>query len=95
MFETTQMFGLKPETLTPFERRMFTALARDPHRVVTKQELVDALSSGRAHTVVHTRTVDSVAVRLRSMILGASGRRAVVNVWGVGYRLLDPEPEAT
>jgi DNA-binding response OmpR family regulator len=35
-----------------------------------------------------TRTLDSHACRLRRK-LGADGDRFVVNVWGVGYRLID------
>ena len=36
-----------------------------------------------------TRTLDSHACRLRAK-LGVDGDRWVVNVWGVGYRLVDP-----
>ena len=35
-----------------------------------------------------TRTLDSHACRLRNK-LGVDGDRFVVNVWGVGYRLVD------
>ena len=35
-----------------------------------------------------TRTLDSHACRLRHK-LGVAGDRYVVNVWGVGYRLVD------
>jgi DNA-binding response OmpR family regulator len=35
-----------------------------------------------------TRTLDSHACRLRRK-LGVHGDRFVVNVWGVGYRLVD------
>lgn len=35
-----------------------------------------------------TRTLDSHACRLRGK-LGLDGDRFVVNVWGVGYRLID------
>jgi hypothetical protein len=35
-----------------------------------------------------TRTLDSHASRLRRKLAG-SGRRWIVNVWGVGYRLTD------
>ena len=37
-----------------------------------------------------TRTLDSHACRLRQK-LSARGDRFVVNVWGVGYRLVDGE----
>ena len=40
-----------------------------------------------------TRTLDSHACRLRRK-LGADGDRFVVNVWGVGYRLVDGLAEA-
>ena len=36
----------------------------------------------------HTRTLDSHAFRLRQK-LNRDGDRFVVNVWGVGYRLVD------
>ena len=36
----------------------------------------------------HTRTLDSHAFRLRQK-LNRSGDRFVINVWGVGYRLVD------
>ena len=37
-----------------------------------------------------TRTLDSHASRLRRKLV-PSGRRWVINVWGVGYRLTDRE----
>ncbi|MGH8733519.1 MAG: winged helix-turn-helix domain-containing protein [Burkholderiales bacterium] len=40
-----------------------------------------------------TRTLDSHACRLRAK-LGGHGERYVVNVWGVGYRLVDAPPVA-
>ena len=36
----------------------------------------------------HTRTLDSHAFRLRQK-LNQGGDRFVINVWGVGYRLVD------
>jgi DNA-binding response OmpR family regulator len=40
-----------------------------------------------------TRTLDSHASRVRRKLMSAGGgRRWIVNVWGVGYRLTDPEP---
>ena len=38
--------------------------------------------------VGRTRTLDSHACRLRNK-LAAGGGRYVINVWGVGYRLVD------
>lgn len=37
-----------------------------------------------------SRTLDSHACRLRAK-LGAQGDRFVVNVWGVGYRLVESD----
>ena len=61
-------------------------LAADPTRVFTKAELLRTVWGRR--TVGTTRTLDSHACRLRRK-LGAGGGRYVVNVWGVGYRLVD------
>ncbi len=76
--------------LSAKEFALLDALARDPWRVRTKEELLrdvwGYLSAGR------TRTVDSHASRLRKKLAAAGGGdRFVANVWGVGYRLL---PEA-
>lgn len=69
------------------ELGLLAALAQDPRRVVSKQELLrdvwGYLSPGR------TRTVDSHASRLRRKLFDATGgERYIVNVWGLGYRLL-------
>jgi DNA-binding response OmpR family regulator len=61
-------------------------LASDPQRVFTKQELLRDVWGVR--TALRTRTVDSHASRLRRKLRLADGGEYVVNVWGVGYRLL-------
>jgi len=38
-----------------------------------------------------TRTLDSHSSRLRRKLRQAGAGPCVVNIWGVGYRLLDPE----
>ncbi|MCD6726238.1 MAG: response regulator transcription factor [Solirubrobacteraceae bacterium] len=58
-------------------------LASDPTRVFSKSELLRSIW-GHA-TVGTTRTLDSHACRLRRKL----GPGYVVNVWGVGYRLVD------
>ncbi len=78
--------GGTPVALSAKELGLLTALARDPRRVVSKQELLRDVwgykSMGR------TRTVDSHASRLRRKLAVASdGRRYIINVWGLGYRL--------
>ena len=52
----------------------------------TKDELLRTIWGYRS--TGHTRTLDSHACRLRQK-LGLHGDRFVVNVWGVGYRLVD------
>jgi DNA-binding response OmpR family regulator len=54
--------------------------------VLTKEELLRDVWGFRS--LGTTRTLDSHACRLRQK-LGADGDRFVVNVWGVGYRLVD------
>jgi DNA-binding response OmpR family regulator len=78
--------------LSQKEFALLRALAADPTRVLTKAELLRDVWGFR--TLGTTRTLDSHACRLRTK-LGADGDRFVVNVWGVGYRLIDgPVEEA-
>jgi DNA-binding response OmpR family regulator len=73
------------------EFSLLRALASDPTRVFTKEELLRDVwgfqSMGR------TRTLDSHASRLRRK-LDPLGGRYVINCWGVGYRLIDA-PDAS
>jgi len=72
--------------LSAKEFALLRALAEDPTRVFTKEELLrDVWGYVSLGT---TRTLDSHACRLRRK-LGVAGDRFVVNVWGVGYRLTD------
>jgi DNA-binding response OmpR family regulator len=52
----------------------------------TKEELLRDVWGFRAQG--HTRTLDSHACRLRQK-LRVQGDQFIVNVWGVGYRLVD------
>jgi DNA-binding response OmpR family regulator len=74
--------------LSQKEYALLCALAEDPLRVCTKEELLRTIWGYRAMGA--TRTLDSHACRLRAK-LGAHGGRWVVNEWGVGYRLVDGE----
>jgi len=74
--------------LSKKEFSLLRALASDPTRVFTREELLRGVW-GYA-TIGRTRTLDSHAYRLRRK-LGEGGDRFVVNVWGVGYRLIDGE----
>jgi DNA-binding response OmpR family regulator len=75
-----------PLTLSQKEFALVRTLASDPTRVFTKEELLRTIWGFR--TLGSTRTLDSHACRLRHK-LGRFGDRFVVNVWGVGYRLVD------
>ena len=65
---------------------LLRALAADPTRVFTREELLRTVWGFR--TLGATRTLDSHAFRLRRK-LNRKGDRFIVNVWGVGYRLID------
>jgi DNA-binding response OmpR family regulator len=72
--------------LSKKEFALLRALAAEPNRVFTREELLRGVWGFRA--MGQTRTLDSHAFRLRKK-LNVAGDRFVVNVWGVGYRLLD------
>jgi DNA-binding response OmpR family regulator len=73
------------------EFALLRALVAEPTRVFTKEELLRTVWGFRSMGA--TRTLDSHACRLRQK-LGAQGDRFVVNVWGVGYRLVDGQVAA-
>lgn len=75
--------------LSAKEFALLRALATEPTRVFTKEELLRGVWGFRSMGA--TRTLDSHACRLRHK-LGRSGGQFVVNVWGVGYRLVDGVP---
>jgi DNA-binding response OmpR family regulator len=72
--------------LSKKEFALLRALSAEPTRVYTREELLRGVWGFRA--MGQTRTLDSHAFRLRKK-LNTQGDRFVVNVWGVGYRLLD------
>ncbi len=72
--------------LSKKEFALLRALASDPTRVFTREELLRGVWGFRSMGM--TRTLDSHASRLRRK-LARDGDRFIVNVWGVGYRLLD------
>ncbi|MCP9485315.1 MAG: response regulator transcription factor, partial [Gaiellaceae bacterium MAG52_C11] len=69
------------------EFALLCKLAGDPRRVFTKDELLRDVWGFRGHC--RTRTLDSHVSRLRSKLVRGRDDRFVVNVWGVGYRLVD------
>jgi DNA-binding response OmpR family regulator len=73
-------------TLPAKEYDLLAKLATEPERVFTKEQLLREvwgyLALGR------TRTLDSHASRLRRKLAQAGAGPCIVNIWGVGYRLL-------
>lgn len=69
------------------EYALLRVLAGEPRRVFTKEELLRTVW-GYRDGVGRTRTLDSHVCRLRRK-LGADGDRFLVNVWGIGYRLVE------
>jgi DNA-binding response OmpR family regulator len=72
--------------LSQKEFALLRTLASEPTRVWTKEELLRNVWGYRS--LGATRTLDSHACRLRAK-LARHGDRYVINVWGVGYRLVD------
>jgi DNA-binding response OmpR family regulator len=85
---TSRIARLRGELL-PLSQKEFAlvrTLATEPTRVYTKEELLRSIWGFRH--IGTTRTLDSHACRLRTK-LGVHGDAFIVNVWGVGYRLVD------
>lgn len=79
-------FAAQSVKLRRQEYELLVHLARDPHRVYTKHELLRDVWGFRSSDVT-TRTLASHASRLRRS-LARAGAEGWVNVtWGVGYRL--------
>jgi DNA-binding response OmpR family regulator len=82
----------RPLALTRLEFDLLVALAERAGEVMHKDDLLRQVwgYAGRART----RTVDSHASRLRRSLIavGAPGT-IIVNVWGIGYRLVVPDSE--
>ncbi len=76
----------EPIHLSKKEYALVRVLAAEPTRVFTREELLRVVWGFRSEA--YTRTLDSHASRLRKK-LSARGDRLVVNVWGIGYRLVD------
>jgi DNA-binding response OmpR family regulator len=68
------------------EYELLLKLMTDATRVFTKEQLLREVWGFRS--LGRTRTLDSHASRLRRKLAAAGAGPVVVNVWGVGYRLL-------
>ena len=79
----------EPVCLAGKEYELLVALAQDPMRVFAKEALLRDVWGFRS--LGRTRTLDSHASRLRRKLATANGGvpKFVVNVWGVGYKLVD------
>jgi DNA-binding response OmpR family regulator len=73
--------------LSAKEFELVATLAADPYRVHTKADLLRDVWGFKA--LGRTRTLESHASRVRKKLCIAPGDRFVVNVWGVGYRMLE------
>jgi DNA-binding response OmpR family regulator len=69
------------------EYELLLKLLTDPSRVFTKEQLLRDVWGFRS--IGRTRTLDSHASRLRRKLQATGAGPFVVNVWGVGYRLLE------
>ncbi len=86
----TRRVGLNGQrvVLAQKEYELLCELAREPDRVFTKEELLRTVWGYRS--IGRTRTLDSHASRLRRKLRAVDPfSQLVVNVWGVGYRLLE------
>jgi DNA-binding response OmpR family regulator len=79
--------GGRPITLAGKEYELLLKLMTDPTKVFTKEQLLREVWGFRS--LGRTRTLDSHASRLRRKLAAAAPGPFVLNVWGVGYRLLD------
>ena len=78
----------RPVELTPTEFELLTALAREPGRVFTRGQLLDAIHGVAFES--YERAIDAHVKNLRKKIEPAPGRpRYILTVHGVGYRFAD------
>ena len=78
----------QPVDLTPTEFELLTTLVREPGRVFTRGQLLDALRGVTLDT--YERAIDAHVKNLRKKIEPEPGRpRYVLTVHGVGYRFAD------
>jgi DNA-binding response OmpR family regulator len=69
------------------EYELLLRLAAEPERVFSKEQLLRDVWGFRS--LGRTRTLDSHASRLRRKLARPDAAPYVVNVWGVGYKLLE------
>ncbi|HEV8648714.1 MAG TPA: response regulator transcription factor [Actinomycetes bacterium] len=80
--------GGRPVELTPTEFQLLAALAREPGRVFTRGQLLDAVHGVAFES--YERAVDAHVKNIRKKLEPAPGRpRYLLTVHGVGYRFAD------
>lgn len=80
--------GGRPVELTPTEFQLLAALAREPGRVFTRAQLLDAVHGVAFES--YERAVDAHVKNIRKKLEPAPGRpRYLLTVHGVGYRFAD------
>lgn len=74
-----------PVSLTRIEFDFLTLLMRNPKRVYTRDQVLEAIGGSAEYSSDHL--LDTHASRLRLKIKGAGGPRLISAIRGVGYRL--------
>ena len=78
----------RPVELTPTEFQLLTALAREPGRVFTRGQLLDAIHGVAIES--YERAIDAHVKNIRKKLEPEPGKpRYVLTVHGVGYRFAD------
>jgi two-component system alkaline phosphatase synthesis response regulator PhoP len=76
------------EELTPTEFELLATLARQPGRVFTRAQLLDAIHGGAFEA--YERTIDAHIKNIRRKIeVKASEPQYILTVYGVGYKFAD------
>jgi two-component system alkaline phosphatase synthesis response regulator PhoP len=84
----------RPVDLTPTEFGILAALAREPGRVFTRSQLLDAVH-GVAFEA-YERAIDAHVKNIRRKLEPDPARpRYLLTVYGVGYRVADPDADRT
>jgi DNA-binding response OmpR family regulator len=74
--------------LTPNEFKLLQLLANRPGQTLTRAQLLDSL---HGTAPAFDRSVDSHVKNLRKKLQAASGQTVIETVYGVGYRLVEPD----
>ena len=83
--------GGRAVDLTPTEFAILETMARSPGRVFTRAQLLDAVHGIAFES--YERAIDAHVKNIRRKLEPEPGRpRYLLTVYGVGYRVADPEP---